>query len=166
MLNPYLNRLMQEDYLATSSKLRIVKDAKPLLSEHYLVFATIEAESFADIEKEELSEFLSSVVPGCFKEDYLLVERGRSKSCTGGGLTHAHGHLVPAKYRGQITRHFSGMFGGLNQCENAQEALSSVPSMMPYLLITEPGKDAQLTTNPDGFGRHIVRRLLADLERG
>ncbi len=165
MQNPFLGRLMEEEYIATSSKLRMVFDAQPLLPEHYLVFATEEAESFADMDSEGLAKFLSNTIPERLRDDYILIERGRSKSCTGGGLTHAHGHLIPARYKKVISERLSERFGGCKSHHNLLDALSSVPDTIPYLLGAQLGNDeaVELTTNRAGFGRHAIRTILSDL---
>ncbi|QEQ96525.1 hypothetical protein [Neptunomonas concharum] len=100
--NPFLERIAIEESLTEDDKFRVVKDANPLDEDHYLVYTKENYSSFADVCANDLVQFLESKVNFLLSDGYILVERGRGESCTGGKVIHAHAHIVPVKYKDSI----------------------------------------------------------------
>ena len=132
MANIFLEKIILEEKMCYNSKFSVVKDADPIIDNHFLLFPNFEAFSLADVNADDVINFLNTSLSQYLgNRKYMLLERGRASFCTSlDGIIHAHAHIVPT------VENVEELFDltGINVHENILDALNSILPDEQYLL--------------------------------
>ncbi len=153
--NPFLTRICFEEQIIENELFSVVRDAEPIVADHFLFYTKAVHPSIADSPYDKAIELIEAFVQMVGKP-YAYFERGRASFCTSmNGVQHGHGHLVP-----KFTADMSGLFPfGPVQCfENlylAYEACSK--SNGQYLLWGNVGGVFYVIENVEQMPKRTIR---------
>jgi len=157
-----IENILKETPLCEDSEFVVVKDAKPVTEDHYLLVTRRPLRSLADTDSYRLESFLMhDFVEACLRE-YIILEHGHGQFCsTLGDFVHAHAHLVPMSAFNVI----DFQYGPSVSYDSLAAALKSVPTNCEYLLWGRLGATINIIVGPEMPKRAIRMQLEKAKER-
>lgn len=161
--NPFLTRIIYEPQFLEDNCFGIVRDAEPIVPDHYLFYSKVWLPSIADCDTVAASYFLENRFVETIGQSYTFFERGRASFCTSmRGVLHGHGHLVP-----EFTEELSTLFpyGMVEEYSSMAEAYRAVDPKGQYLLWGNLRKHFYLIRNVEEIPKRTIRNTIQSYKK-
>lgn len=156
--NPFLTRICFEEQVIENDLFSVVRDADPIVDDHFLFYSKAVHPSIADSPYDKGIELIEAFVQQIGKP-YAYFERGRASFCTSmNGVQHGHGHLIP-----QFSSNMAELFPfGEVRCYDTLALAYQACSMSPgqYLLWGNVGREFYVIENVEQMPKRTIRNTV------